>query len=350
MSTEQPNSAAVPAPQSLEDGNFEDASEAVDSNSILSTLLTPGPPASELVQSGSRRNSASSISSSSRPQSSGSNPKRSNLPVTSMSSSLKGPSRDRGDPTIPGKDSAACSSGSGATNRLTNSPLLVPPELSQKALSTVSEAPVSASPSQPVSGSIYSSEPPMAAASQMPAASQLQPLPPPNPLMNPAAMMMMMGMANPFMQQMLSQVSAGPPSGTMGGQMSDPLSMMSSYNMNFTKYWHELMSGGSGTKPAAAASNSNSNPASAASAVSTSTSAPVEAQTLAVGVGVGARASDNNSNSTLLLTRRQDKRFISDENGEMCAMDINKVFSCLFYSIMFRCIRQTCIFFNKYLN
>lgn len=308
MSTEQPNSAAVPAPQSLEDGNFEDASEAVDSNSILSTLLTPGPPASELVQSGSRRNSASSISSSSRPQSSGSNPKRSNLPVTSMSSSLKGPSRDRGDPTIPGKDSAAGSSGSGSTNRLTNSPLLVPPELSQKALSTVSEAPVSASPSQPVSGSSYSSEPPIAAASQVPAASQQQPPPPPNPLMNPAAMMMMMGMANPFMQQMLSQVSSGPPSGTMGGQMSDPMSMMSSYNMNFTKYWHDLMSGGSGTKPAAAASNSNSNSnsASAASAASTSTSAPVEAQALAVGVGVGARASDNNSNSTLLLTRRQD--------------------------------------------
>jgi hypothetical protein len=282
MSFEQTNSAPEPSPRSPEDGNFEDANEAVDSNSILSTLLTPGPPASELVQPASRRNSNSSIGSFARAQTSGSNPQRSNPVVSSIPSSTNSTSRDRGDPATCAKDT-----GTGASNRVSNSSTTPPSPHSDasktliKLPSTVPVPSVSCSSTHLPASVISSSDSSMAATSQ---ASMPSPQVPPNPLMNPLMMMMGMGMANPFLQQMMSQqLSSGTSPGTIGGQMNDPMAIMNSYNMNMMKMWGDF----SGMKPTSAASASV--PAAPASA-----SAP-EAQ------AVSARPSDTNSNSMPLF-------------------------------------------------
>ena len=274
MSFEQTNSAADPSPRSPEDGNFEDANEAVDSNSILSTLLTPGPPASELVQPASRRNSNSSIGSPARAQTSGSNPQRSNPVVSSMPTSTNITSRDRGDPATSAKEG-----GTGTSNRVSNSsavPLAPRSDASktlQKLPSTVPLPSVSFSSTHPPASVISSSDSSMAASSQVSMPSQQVP---PNPLMNPLMMMMGMGMANPFLQQMMSQqLTSGTSFGTIGGKMNDPMAMMNSCIM---KMWGDF----SGMKPTSATSASGP-------AASASTSTP-EAQ------AVGDRPSDSNSN------------------------------------------------------
>ena len=277
MSFEQTNSAADPSPRSPEDGNFEDANEAVDSNSILSTLLTPGPPASELVQPASRRNSNSSIGPSARAQTSGSNPQRSNPVVSSMPSSTNSTSRDRGDPATCAKDN-----GTGASNRVSNSSLAPHSDASKtlpKVPSTVPPLPsVSVSPTHPPASVISASDSSMAASSQASMPSQQVP---PNPLMNPLMMMMGMGMANPFLQQMMSQqLSSGT---SIGGQMNDPMAMMNSYNMNMMKMWGDF----SGMKPTSAAS--------ASGPVASASNSTPEAQ------AVGTRPSDTNSNSMPLF-------------------------------------------------
>ena len=278
MSLDPTHSEADPTPRSPEDVNFEDANEAADSNSILSTLLTPGPPASELIQQPvSRRNSNSSTGPSTRAPAPGSNSQRSNPVASSMPSSTNSASRDRVDPVTCAKDN-----GPGVSLNASYSPPASHSAVSKgtpKVPSSVPLPSVSTSPSRPPASAISPSESSMAASSQASMPSQQvasTPFMAPNPLM-----MMMMGMSNPFFQPMMTpQLSSGT---SIGGQMNDPMAMMNLNNMNLMKMWGEL----SGMKPTSAASASGP-------AASTSTSTP-EAH------AVEAPPSDTNSNSMHLF-------------------------------------------------